>query len=531
MKKNLLGISLMTMGILYGILAGVVILVMDILDLPVIYGVIGGIIVLLLQFIISPFLTDLSMRWFYKVKFDYEVPDYLNSFIDGVCKKYNMKRPRIGFINDGAPNAFTYGHTKNDARIVVTRGLFDLLDEDEVVAVVAHEMGHATHYDMLFMTVAQLVPLVLYGIYEMLINSDSDDNDKGGGIAAAIIAYILYVISEYIVLWLSRTREYYADSFAIEETRNPNALAEALVKVGFGLSTSKRNDAIDKKNKTRSMNTVNALGIFDTKASKSLVVSSTNHGKIDKNNIKDAMKWEMWNIWAKFYELSSTHPLISKRLIAISRRCHEFNQEEYIHFDLQKNQSYIGDFIKELLIKYIPFIALIITIVIGFLTKNLTYISVGGMITSLLLIYSFMYSHPRKGFNKTDVLHLLGEVQVSGVTSIPAELEGVILGRGNPGYIFNEDFIIQDETGIMFLDYNQPMFLLNKIFALFKSPNYFDKLIKVKGWYRRSPVPYIEILEMEIDGKKKKIYTYIVSLILYSILLIGCIGVLIYSLM
>ena len=109
------------------------------------------------------------MRWFYKARFDHEFPDYLDKFIDEICQKYKMKRPKIGFIDDGSPKAFTYGHTKNDATIILTRGIFELLSKDEVLAVVAHELGHATHYDMLFMTVAQLVPLVLYGIYEMVL--------------------------------------------------------------------------------------------------------------------------------------------------------------------------------------------------------------------------------------------------------------------------------------------------------------------------------------------------------------------------
>lgn len=63
----------------------------------------------------------------------------------------------------------------------------------------------------------------------------------------------------------------------------------------------------------------------------------------------------------------------------------------------------------------------------------------------------------------------------------------------------------------MFLDYNQPVHIINKIFALFKSSQYFNKNIIVKGWYRRSPVPYVEINSMIIDGKTKKCYTYLFS--------------------
>ena len=103
---------------------------------------------------------------------------------------------------------------------------------------------------------------------------------------------------------------------------------------------------------------------------------------------------------------------------------------------------------------------------------------------------------------------LLGVVKVSHITSIPCILKGKIIGRGNPGCIFNEDFVIKDETGIIFLDYNQPLFLINKIFALFKSKEYFDKEVEVVGWYRRNPVPYVEIYKYTVDGKEKKIFTY-----------------------
>ena len=65
----------------------------------------------------------------------------------------------------------------------------------------------------------------------------------------------------------------------------------------------------------------------------------------------------------------------------------------------------------------------------------------------------------------------------------------------------------------MFLDYKQPLWLVNKIFAYFKAKTFIDKEIIVKGWYRRSPVPYVEIFTIEMDGKKKKVITYYFKLI------------------
>ncbi len=517
MKRDLLGISLATIGGLYVMLSAIIILAAILTGFPVLYAIIISIVIIVIQFLISPFITDITMRWFYKAKFDHEIPEYLKNFINEVCQKENMKTPRIGYIDDGAPNAFTYGHTKNDARIVITRGIFELLSEEEVKSVVGHELGHAVHYDMLFMTVAQLVPLILYAIYEICVK-DRSDNSKGGGQLVGLIAYILYVISNYVILWLSRTREYYADSFSIEATRNPNSLASALVKIGYGLTTA--------ETKNKALGT-NALGIFDSKTSKSLVVTSYDDGEISKENIKQAMKWEKWNLWAYWFEFKSTHPLISKRILAISDRSKEFNQEPYIVFDLVKPESYVDDFLIELLINFLPTIFALIGIgffivfmILEFVKGSMIIIAITLLVVTLFSLIKFNRRRPDHDYKQSNVRDLLSEVKVSEITAIPCEVEGEVIGRGDPGYIFNEDMVIKDDTGIIFLDYNQPLFIINKIFALFKNGEMAGKKVKVKGWYRRSPVPYIEMKSYIVDGKEKTIYTYILSKIGYIIALI-----------
>lgn len=506
MKKNLFGISMITMACLYGILVIVAIAVCFACGFPIIYALVGGILVLLIQFALSPILTDLTMRWLYQTDFNCDMPAYLKEFIQGICNEHNMRYPRIGYIQDGAPNAFTYGHTKNNARIVLTKGIFDLLSEDEVKAVVAHEMGHAVHYDMLFMTVAQLVPLILYAIYDTLTsNIDDDDNSKVA--AVGYIAYVLYIICQYIILWLSRTREYYADSFSAEKLKNPNVLASALVKIGYGLSATSTRVA------KHSVAAKNALGIFDSRTSKSLIVTSYNNGEVSKENIKNAMKWEMWNIWAKWYELNSTHPLISRRLLALSNLSKQYGLEPYIEFDLKREESFVDDFIVELIIKYLPLLAVFVSLglFIFFEINNLSMtlaFGIWGLLVVLAALVPFKKARPNKNYKETTVSELLGEVKVSGVRAIPCVIEGEIIGRGNPGCILNEDFVIRDNTGIVFLDYNQPLFIVNKLFAIFKSQEYFGKKVTIKGWYRRSPVPYIEVYTMTVDGKVRKCFTY-----------------------
>ena len=530
MKKSLFGVSMITIASLYGLLAGLVILITIIAGGEVLYAILGSIIVLIIQFLISPWLTDLSMRWFYKAKFDKEIPEFLQKFIAEECQKHNIKYPKIGIIDDGSPNAFTYGRTRKDARIIITRGIFELLDEEEIKAVIAHEMGHIYHLDMMVMTFANLVPLVLYAIFEMFTSRDSSDSDDNKAAIVGYIAYVLYIICQYIILWLSRTREYYADEFSCSITKNPHALCEALVKIGFGLSRGSNNT---KHNVSQN----NALGIFDTKAGKSLAVSVMNgNGTIDKTNIKNAMKWEKWNPWAKWFEFNSTHPLISKRIEAISKLCKDYNQEEYIIFDYQKEEGYLGNFFIELLINFLPIIFIVpavIFIILAIIDKETINYRLLGLFVLLASLASFIKlkrSH-RDGYKESTVKDILGIVNVSHITSVPTILKGKIIGRGNPGCIFNEDYVLQDDTGIIFLDYNQPLFLINKIFAILKSSANFDKDVIVKGWYRRSPTPYVEIKEYTIDGKTKKIHTYAIEVFLHIVFALVAIGLMVYSVM
>lgn len=527
MKKSLLGVSVITIAALYGILGILIVAVFALLDLPMLIGIAIGAGIVLLQFLINPWLTDLNMKWFYKATFKREIPAYLTDFINEVCAEKKMKAPKIGFIDDGAPNAFTYGHTKNDARIVLTRGIFEMLDEEEVKAVVAHELGHACHYDMLLMTVVQLVPFVLHAIYEALSDSDSDNGAVG---AVSMIALVLYVISEYIILGLSRTREYFADEFSAQTTKNPNALSSALVKIGFGLSTRER----DKKIKHPAGGDT-TLGIADTKSSRAYAAATASmDGEASPEAIRRAMRWDMWNVWAKWFEFTSTHPLTAKRILALGKLAPAFGQVPYVEFDEKPDRSYVGMFVGELIISALPVILAITAVisgVIGYIAGSSLYISIGFAGLALacgLGLVKYHRRHP-KGFTEKTVGELLGEAAVSHVTPIPCVLKGELIGRGDPGCIFCENFVIHDETGILLLNYNQPLKLLDKIFALFSAEGYIDKHVKVTGWYRRGPIPFMDMESFETeDGTVKKLRRHttnkillIVGTVLFALLAVG----------
>jgi heat shock protein HtpX len=116
--------------------------------------------------------------------------------------------------------------------------------------------------------------------------------------------------------------------------------------------------------------------------------------------------------------------------------------------------------------------------------------------------------YPTRVFPAFNVSGLLASVKVSAVRPVPCTLRGKIIGRGVPGLIWSEDFVMQDDTGIIVLDYRQPLAIWQWLFGLLKAGMYQGREVTVTGWYRRSPTPFVEIYRLQADGSRKTCYAY-----------------------
>ncbi|MGE5308826.1 MAG: M48 family metalloprotease [Deltaproteobacteria bacterium] len=519
--SNLIFSSAFTVTGLYALLAFCLITASLYLKLDINTTLFLGLAFAVLQFIFSPMVLDVTLRWMYRLDWasPKDLPGHLNEFIRKVCAQKAMAYPRIGIIEDGSPQAFTYGHTPGDARLVISRGILNLLEPKEIEAVVGHELGHIKHWDMLIMTIAGLVPLILYYIYRTMMRSSrgrGSGKGKSQGMMIGIIAYLLYILSEYIVLWFSRIREYFADRFSGEVTGDPNALSSALVKIGYGLAGKAPEAAEQESKRNPNMEAIRPLGIFDYRTANMLAVTAYSPslgGSIDKEKLKSAMLWDMWNPWAKLCELQSTHPLIAKRLEALTEQAVTMHQEPYILFDRRQPESYWDEFFLDLAVKYAPIVLPLLT---GFaLFKVMVPVAPLRYFGLVLLMFGFgylvnvLFSYSEGLDRDMTVSGLLKKIKVSSVRPVACRIKGRIIGRGVPGLVYSEDFVIKDETGIIFLDYSQPIPFWDFFFGLLKAGQYIDKEVTVSGWYRRSPVPYIEVRSItDSNGQVTKCCTY-----------------------
>jgi heat shock protein HtpX len=139
-----------------------------------------------------------------------------------------------------------------------------------------------------------------------------------------------------------------------------------------------------------------------------------------------------------------------------------------------------------------------------------------------------LYAYRGRLFEHRTVASLLGHVEVSPMSPVPATVTGTIIGKGVPGLIWSEDFILRDETGILFLDYDQPLGLWSWLFGLLRAGRYQGKEVRVSGWFRRGPTPYLEIYRMEvIDGSlpSRRCYSYHANVIGCALLTLIAAGV------
>ncbi len=498
-------------------------------------------LIVLFQYGISPVLIGWIYRidWMpfdaYKAQFP-----HLADVINKVCQLRGVKIPRVGVIHDLNPNAFTYGWTKNTARVIITDGILEHLNKNEQSAVVAHEMGHVVHNDFVLMTVVFAIPLLLltvarWAFYTARFSGMRSRDEEGSAIylalfAIAILSYLAYYLGYLISLIVSRVREFYADEHAGEVTENPNYLSTGLVKIAYGLVAEGGYTEAERKQRNRSpVRGLRGLGIFDpSKANITATTSLGGGGKFSKDAIQAAAAWDLFNPWAKYYQMFSTHPLPARRIIRLNTQCEIYGVKPELDFskakkikEEQAGKSMIPEFLTDIFItKLATFVFIIwalftvlwifglVGIIPLFGTWDLLgiiyfwalgfYVMGVGFVIGILFMY-------KKGFQDKTVLDLVTYVKASPVRCIPANIHGRIIGRGIPGYYFSEDLYFQDETGIMYIDYRFGLSIVDFFFGILKARKLVGQEVKIVGWYRRGPAPYLQVKYIKTaDGKTYK---------------------------
>ena len=276
---------------------------------PIVYALLAGGLVAV-QFFIGPKIVEKTMHVRYVS--ETEQPE-LHRMVTELAMKAGIPKPKVGISEIAIPNAFAFGTSKRKARVCVTRRLMQMLSRDELEAVLGHELSHIKHHDMVVITALSVIPMICYFIYFSFFWSGlfgGGGRDREGALpmmAIALIAFALYFISNLIVLYGSRIREYYADAGSAELTKKPHELASALYKMIYGSAGLKQEKVKKELGSMRAFfatDPVTARGNLKDLSAADL----DKDGKIDAHELKVFAERAQVSRADRLMEIFSTHP-------------------------------------------------------------------------------------------------------------------------------------------------------------------------------------------------------------------------------
>jgi heat shock protein HtpX len=279
------------------------------------YAVIAGGITLV-QYMMGPKMVEWSM----KVKYvsETEAPE-LHNMVGELAQKAGIRKPRIGIAKMNIPNAFAFGRWGKDGRVCVTEPLMKLLNRGELKAVLGHEISHLKNRDVATITMLSVIPMILwYVAWSFMFSRRSE---RGNTAMIGIVAFLLYFITNMLVLYASRIREYYADLGSVKLGNTPHDMASALYKLVYGnakipkesLKQIEGYKAFFANDPSRAANELKELRQVDLDMS----------GTIDEDELKSLGSMDVKiKTSDKLMEILSTHPNMVKRVKHLSELAH-----------------------------------------------------------------------------------------------------------------------------------------------------------------------------------------------------------------
>lgn len=235
------------------------VMLMMLLTLLLVYGgaAIGGgqgmtialVMAFLMNFVTYFFSDKIVLKMYHAREVNETEAPVLYRIVRNLSQKAGIPMPRVYIIPDTSPNAFATGRSPKHAAVAATEGIMQMLTEEELSGVMAHELAHVMHRDILIGTIAATIAgaisyLAQMAQWAMIFGGGRHDDDEGSSPVASLVMMIVAPIAAMLIqMAISRSREYAADAGGARLQGNPLALANALRKLHNGAQMIPMHDA------------------------------------------------------------------------------------------------------------------------------------------------------------------------------------------------------------------------------------------------------------------------------------------------
>ncbi|MFB2981186.1 M48 family metalloprotease [Microseira sp. BLCC-F43] len=475
--------------------------------LPILIG-------LAILLVLSPWLIDGLLKLFYGNKpFSVETLKTHSQEAARVLQRLTRERripvPKLGILPTDAPLALTYGNLPNTARIVVSKGLLEQLTDDEIGAIYAAQMGQIRRWDFVLMSLGVLVAQIPYTIYRLVAEwGEQWEGPILRGTTGAIgqIAYAIYWLLRWPLVWLSRIRVYFSDRFSCDVTGNPNGLSRAILKIAIGIAKD-----IEQQGKTTWL--LEGFDLLMPLGYRQAIGLGSVHAY---TAFEPVLAWDVLNPYSRWLAWNNSHPLTGDRLQLLSRYARHWKLETELDFSSPTGKARPNSAFR---LQAAPYFGILIGLILGALLWLLGevgslarirllswllddywfflrgFVLSGFSIGTLIRINSFFPDiTPSTRADETTLPDLLGDPDALPIDSQPVRFPGKLLGRPGIANWLGQDLILQSGAGLVKLHYLSWLGPIGNIILGTNRPSHLiNRSVTVSGWFRRGATPWIDI--------------------------------------